>query len=189
MATPCSTAPVMTTRVELVSLCARCSTRQTTCCQKTEIYLTPGDVRRIAGATGLTDFCEFSPPVNPAYGDQADDPAWARAVFRPDGSRRILRHQGNGDCCFLGATGCSLPAAAKPLICRIYPYEYANGRLTGLATTCPVDLLGPDDALPAAVGMPPLSECAAWVAQLYREILVTLGSGLYFIVLVSLSIR
>lgn len=132
--------------------------------------VTPGDLRRISRVVGELDFFELRPPLNPAYADHGDDPAWARAVFRPDGSRRVLRHRDHGDCGFLGATGCELPATAKPLICRIYPYEYADGLVTGLATTCPTPLLGAEESLPAAVGMPPIEECARWVAQLYREL-------------------
>src|SRR5690606_16894490 len=90
-------------------LCARCSRRQQTCCQRTDIVLTEGDIFRIAEHVGHTDFVEFRPAGNAAYADQDDDPTWRDATFLPDGKRRVVMHRENGDCMFLGSTGCSLP--------------------------------------------------------------------------------
>lgn len=36
----------------------------------------------------------------------------------------------NGDCRFLGASGCVLPAEARPYYCRLYPFWMANERIT-----------------------------------------------------------
>lgn len=69
-------------------LCVRCAQTQRTCCQICEIYITPGDLERIAGYTGKSDFFEYRRPADPEYLDQSDDPLWAAYVFRPDGTRK-----------------------------------------------------------------------------------------------------
>src|SRR5688572_5187759 len=83
-------------------LCVRCARHTKTCCQRCEIYVTPGDVQRIEQHTDRYNFWEFRVPDDPNYADQDDDPAWRDHVFRQDGSRRVLKRQANGDCTFLG---------------------------------------------------------------------------------------
>ena len=151
-------------------LCVRCARRRKTCCQISEIYTTPGDVRRVAEFTGRSDFHEFRAPDNPSYADQDDDPEWRRNVFRPDGARRVLKRRPDGDCTFLGAQGCTLPLEVRPLICRIYPYDYtAAGILPELSEGCPVELLRPGQSLIAALDMR-LEDAQRWHRQLYDEI-------------------
>ena len=153
------------------SLCSRCSRLQKTCCQVTEIYVTQGDVFRIQAATDQTGFHEFRAPQNPDYLDQDDDPVWAYYVFRPDRSRRILKHKENGDCCFLTSEGCQLPMDIRPLVCRIYPYAYRDGHLTGIEEgLCPVHILEPGKSLTATLGMEETEDPARWVSNLYLEI-------------------
>ena len=84
-------------------LCIRCARHMKTCCQTSEVYVSPGDVDRIAAHTGRTDFHEFRPAGDPMYVEQDDDPAWLEHVFRPDGTRRIMKRRPDGDCTFLGA--------------------------------------------------------------------------------------
>jgi uncharacterized protein len=129
-------------------LCARCAKHTTTCCQDTDIYVTLGDVRRITPHAKGQPFTEFRPPAYPVYDQQLEDPFWHQHVFREDGQRRVLKHQSNKDCFFLGEQGCVLPADARPSICRLYPFDYnADGILPRLASGCPVELLRPDQSL------------------------------------------
>jgi uncharacterized protein len=151
-------------------LCARCARHTQTCCQRSEIYVTPGDVRRIDEFSARRGYWEFRPAKNPAYADQDDDPVWRDNVFRPDGTRRVLKQQENGDCTFLGERGCVLPLEVRPLICRIYPYDYdASGIAADLATGCPLELLPPGQGLIQALDMN-LNDARRWRDQLYEEI-------------------
>ena len=152
-------------------LCVRCARHMKTCCQTAQVYLTPGDVERIAEHTGRHDFHEFRGSDKPDYADQDDDPVWRDHVFRPDGTRRVLRREPHGDCTFLGADGCRLPLEVRPLICRIYPYDYDHrGLLNELAPGCPLELLPPRQSLTVALGMH-REDAEGWHRQLYAEIL------------------
>lgn len=154
----------------LETFCAQCARHQKTCCQTREVYITPGDVKRIEGHTGFTGFWEFRKPEDPGYLDQSDDPAWGEYVFRPDGSRRILRRQEDGACVFLGPAGCLLPLEIRPLVCRLYPYQYNEfGLLPELAAGCPTQLLRPGEDLLAVLQVA-VEDARRWHAQLYREI-------------------
>lgn len=152
-------------------LCARCArAMKTTCCQQREIYLTPGDVRRINAHTGLLGFSTFEAAVNPDYLDQDDDPLWAECVFREDGTRRTLRRISGGNCMFLGPAGCMLPLEVRPLVCRLHPFDYTEeGIKDELASGCPLHLLKPDQGLIETLGMN-LEDARRWHRQLYEEI-------------------
>ena len=151
-------------------LCARCARHMPTCCQTSEIYVTPGDVERIAAHTGERDFIEFRLPEDPIYLEQSDDPTWEHYVFQPDGTRRVLQRRENGDCVFLGERGCVLPLETRPLICRIYPYDYnAEGIKDNLARGCPLELIGPGQTLLTELDMN-RADAERWHQQLYREI-------------------
>lgn len=151
-------------------LCLRCARRGKTCCQICEIYVTPGDVDRIRAFTGRNDCYEFRVPQDPRYSDQDDDPEWAQCVFRPDGSRRVLRRSESGECVFLGASGCQLPWEVRPLVCRLYPVEYtAKGLKAELAEGCPAELLPPGENLLMALDMT-WAQAEVWHRQLYAEI-------------------
>jgi len=128
-------------------LCVRCARHQSTCCQGSDIHVTLADVRRIAqhrAESGLqtSDFTEFRTPAYSVDDQMIEDPFWFRHVFRPDGTRRVLRQKENRDCTFLGEQGCTLPAETRPLVCRLYPFDYgAEGILPRLVSGCPVELL------------------------------------------------
>src|SRR5215470_2324089 len=62
-------------------LCVRCARQSKTCCQSCEVYVTPGDVRRIVAHTGRHDFHEFKPSGDPIYTHHPDDPIWMPLVF------------------------------------------------------------------------------------------------------------
>ncbi len=141
-----------------------------TCCQTCEIYTTIGDVQRIADYTGRDDFHEYRAPANPAYIDQDEDPTWRDGVFRADGSRRVVKKQASGDCTFLGAAGCILPLEVRPLVCRIYPYDYTEAGIQDeLSHGCPVELLRPGQNLIQALDMN-VADAEHWRAMLYAEI-------------------
>ena len=151
-------------------LCVRCAAHQKTCCQTSEVTVTLGDVRRIAEHTGQSEICEFRQPSDPVYLSHPDDPIWLETVIQPDGSRRVLRRRENGDCQFLGANGCTLPIEVRPLICRIYPYDYnEQGLHQRLASGCPLELLRPQESLLAALDVD-RHQADAWHKQLYAEI-------------------
>jgi Fe-S-cluster containining protein len=153
-------------------LCARCARHMKTCCQTAEVYVTRGDVGRIEQFTGERDFHEFRPVENSVYlpDDQDDDPVWNENVFQPDGTRRVLKRQEGGDCAFLGSAGCTLPLEVRPLICRIYPFDYnADGLLGDLAKGCPIELLRPGQDLVEALEMQ-RADAERWHEQLYAEL-------------------
>ncbi len=167
----------MTNKLPLVEnqpeefLCVRCARHMKTCCQTSEVYTTPGDVRRIAEFTGKSEFTEFRGADDPVYLEQDDDPVWLENVFRADGSRRVLKRRTNGDCTFLGAQGCVLPLETRPLICRIYPYDYtADGLRERLAQGCPTELIPPGQTLLEALDIQ-RSDAERWHQQLYQEVL------------------
>ncbi|MGE0086494.1 MAG: YkgJ family cysteine cluster protein [Desulfococcaceae bacterium] len=152
-------------------LCVRCARQGKTCCQRSEIYVTPGDVQRIFRHTGLSGFYEYKPPADPSYADQSDDPVWAEHVFDSGGRRRVLKRLASGDCMFLSQTGCILPLDIRPLVCRLYPYTYtASGIDRELEHGCPSNLLADGQCLTDALCM---SEDQAWEWHhtLYKEVL------------------
>jgi Fe-S-cluster containining protein len=161
-------------------LCARCARHTTTCCQQTDIYVTPGDVERIAAETGRRDFYEFRPPDDPVYLKQDDDPIWPVLVFKePDGTRRVLKQRPGGDCHFLGEQGCTLPADARPLICRLYPFDFnEQGVLPVLAKGCPLELLPPGASLLHTLDMN-YNDAERWRRQLYAELPLELTADDY----------
>ena len=155
---------------ELEFLCVRCARHMRTCCQTSEVYATPGDVQRIEEHTGQTDFTEFRTPDDTVYLEQDDDPEWREHVFRSDGTRRVLKRREGGDCTFLGEQGCVLPLETRPLICRLYPYDYtAAGLRDELARGCPMELLPEGQGLLQALDIQ-RQDALRWHRQLYSEI-------------------
>ena len=160
--------PVLTATDEF--LCVRCARHRKTCCQVSEIFVTLDDVRRIEQHSGRSDFHEFRRPLNPDYADQDDDSTWRDHVFRPDGTRRVLRRESNGDCTFLGQNGCRLPLEVRPLVCRLYPFDYTeSGLLDELSPGCPLELLADGQDLVDALQMNAV-DAEVWRSQLYAEI-------------------
>ncbi len=151
-------------------LCAQCARLGKTCCQFTDIYVTLGDVRRITQASRAIGFYEYRGAENPRYLDQSDDPAWRNHVFRPDGTRRVVKRRPNGDCLFLGDRGCRLPPDARPLICRLHPLDYTSeGIHTALSPGCPEHLLAPPETVLSNLNMS-LAAALSWHRMLYEEI-------------------
>ena len=151
-------------------LCARCARLQETSCQFTDIVTTLGDVERIAAHVGRRDFIESRGVRNPEYLDQDDDPLWRDVVFRPDGTRRVLKKQPNDDCSFLGPVGCTLPLETRPLICRLYPFDYTEAGIADeFGDYCPTYLLPEGVALLDALDMR-RTDAERWHERLYDEL-------------------
>lgn len=152
--------------------CARCAAVQKTCCQRAEILVTLGDVERIRRHTRSDGFYAHRAPVDPAYAEpDPDDPEWPARTVRADGKRRVLNRQGNGDCAFLGAFGCVLPMDVRPIVCRLYPFEYtAKGILGSDPEYCPTRMLAPNGEPMTQVLRMSVGEAETWRRQLYEEI-------------------
>jgi Fe-S-cluster containining protein len=152
-------------------ICVKCGKHQETCCQTAEVYITLGDVRRISEYTGKGDFYEDRLPEDPVYTRHDDDPIWYETAMQPDGKRRVLKRRENGDCMFLGTAGCVLPLETRPLLCRIYPFDFnQQGIKPELANGCPVELLRKGETLLQALDMNKL-DAERWHGLLYEEIL------------------
>jgi Fe-S-cluster containining protein len=82
----------------------------------------------------------------------------------------VLRREPGGDCTFLGAAGCTLPLEVRPLVCRMYPYDYTeHGIRASLSEGCPTQLLRPGETLLRALDMR-RDDAERWRAQLYAEL-------------------
>ncbi|MCB9897802.1 MAG: YkgJ family cysteine cluster protein [Planctomycetes bacterium] len=152
--------------------CARCALMQKTCCQRAEIVVTGGDVARIAAVTQRHDFWERRVPVDPSYAaSDPDDPAWRELTVAPDGTRRVLRRTVDGDCTFLGPSGCTLATGTRPLVCRLYPHSYTERGLDGLDDEyCPREVLaGPGRTMLDVLDIA-RTDALRWHATLYAEL-------------------
>jgi Fe-S-cluster containining protein len=130
--------------------------------------LTEGDKARVAAYTGRADFWELRAPSDPSYASQDDDPNWVRWGFYPDGTRPVLERRANGDCMFLGEAGCTLPLETRPLICRLFPYQYTEAGLEE-AAGCPAEVIPPGSDMLTMLGMV-RRDAERWHAQLYEEL-------------------
>jgi Fe-S-cluster containining protein len=152
------------------NVCGMCARLGNTCCQETEIYLTIGDIKRIAAQVSPLDFFEYRKPLDHSYLEQDDDPVWGVQTILRDGTRRVLKKKNERDCMFLTDIGCQLSMEVRPLVCRLHPLTYT---MEGLAEVfdqrCLSVLQEPADVLITAMGMMP-DQANAWHRQLYREI-------------------
>ena len=157
---------------EALPPCARCALVQRTCCQRAEILVTEGDVARISATIGRADFHERRAPLDPEYLEEdPEDPSWLRLTVRPDGTRRVLRRQANGDCTFLGPQGCVLELETRPLVCRLYPYAFTESGVDGREEGyCPTALLAPDGRAMVDVLDVAKSDADRWHSTLYDEL-------------------
>jgi uncharacterized protein len=151
-------------------ICARCARVRKTCCQTSQIFVTLSDVARIEEATGETGFYDRRLPPDPSYEAQDDDSLWARKVFATDGTRRVLDRREDGDCVFLTETGCRLALETRPLVCRLYPFDYDEaGVREELSHRCPTELLAPGQGLLKVLDMT-REQAQPWHTQLYAEL-------------------
>ncbi|HOJ75395.1 MAG TPA: YkgJ family cysteine cluster protein [Phycisphaerae bacterium] len=149
--------------------CVKCAQLGKTCCQQREIFVTAGDRERIAVHTGIRDFWEYRAPADPSYLDQDDDPVWLQSVFLPDGTRPVLTRKENGDCRFLGPAGCELPLEVRPLVCRLYPYEYTAVGIVGVSGDCPSQVVPPGSTILQVLNMR-AADAVRWHRILYAEL-------------------
>jgi Fe-S-cluster containining protein len=83
----------------------------------------------------------------------------------------VLNKQASGDCTFLGPAGCTLSPHARPLVCRLYPFDYtADGFRDEVVPGCPLELLRPGQELLPTLGMS-RDKAEPWRQQLYAELL------------------
>ncbi|MEW5734782.1 MAG: hypothetical protein AB1921_08000 [Thermodesulfobacteriota bacterium] len=152
-----------------MKLCMKCARLGNTCCQRSDVLVTVGDIRRISDFAHSQDFFEFRIPRDPSYLDPDGDPDWQKYTVAPDGSRRVLKKTLSGDCFFLGSAGCVLPMDVRPLVCRLYPLTYSASGISGFYAECPLHLMEPDESVDQLTGIPP--EVAVSVHDLlYQEI-------------------
>lgn len=149
--------------------CARCAQLGPTCCQQREIFVTVGDRERIALHGGDRDFWEYRAPADPSYLDQREDPTWLALAFRADQTRAILRRADNGNCRYLGSAGCRLPLEVRPLVCRLYPYEYTAAGITGVSGDCPQEVIPPGSTILKVLDMR-AADAIRWHRMLYAEL-------------------
>jgi len=153
-------------------LCQECARLGHTCCQNHDIYITRGDCLRIFDHTHNKRFYEYRSCGDPAYADQSDDPIWDKYVFRSDGSRRVLRRKENGDCALLTASGCSLPINVRPLVCRLFPYQYsAAGISEGWDPECRAAATTPVHVVENNIAGIQRCDATQWHQLLYNEVL------------------
>ncbi len=119
------------------ALCARCHQEGHGCCQASAegqanmFGLTLGEIALISEVSGLEpgqfsvadratdEFLDFLDSIHPLF-----------RQTMPGGRRRRLKLDQTFACVFLSARGCRLPAPARPLYCRLYPFWInPHGRL------------------------------------------------------------
>lgn len=119
------------------------------CCKEPILPLTDGDVERIAERTGAapSDFVRF---IDRNAIDMDDEPE--AFVRLRQGKRVMVMRQGAGGCHFLGADDRCTIYAARPLGCRVFPFDPtfgADGKLRRLkliqAADCRYELDGDND--------------------------------------------
>lgn len=153
-------------------ICLACARQGHTCCQGHDIYVTLGDCRRIGYFSGTVDFFEYRGCCHADYADQEDDPLWRQHVFRGDGSRRVLKRLPDGNCIFLDSSGCCLPLAVRPLVCRLYPHLYSAGKIYGVwDDACPAARTQDRSVMEKGIAGVQRRQAEEWHRMLYTEIL------------------
>ncbi len=148
--------------------CAACAGRGTSCCSGYQIFLTPGDVCRIADFIKNCDFFTFEPPVltdiEPEY-----DPSWIPLILSSGNQVRVLKRTVEKKCCLASDTGCILPPDRRPLICRLYPYIFIEHCILGIDPHCPISKHREWPVVLERMGMPGV-KAKQWLDLLYAEI-------------------
>ncbi|WP_094605228.1 hypothetical protein SPSIL_033010 [Sporomusa silvacetica DSM 10669] len=163
-----------------MNTCAQCARLQKTCCEReaTKIALTGGDIARISQFAGQEDFYELKPveeELKDVYANPAcyteDDYIYVTYLFDDQGRRNILRKNPDQTCCFVTLTGCSLPHDIRPLLCRIYPYDW-NDRLEIWidGSYCPASLFKDEEDMVKKVGLS-AAEALELIKLFYAEIM------------------
>jgi uncharacterized protein len=81
--------------------------------------------------------------------------------------------ESKGDCTFLGENGCTLSEDVRPLMCRLYPYNYNEYGMIGLVLNddlwCPIHALQPGETLPGMLYLDH-DQAEQWRSQYYAEL-------------------
>lgn len=148
--------------------CMDCARAGTSCCNHYQIVLTTGDIERMASFLGHQNFFTIEPPIledmEPDY-----DPDWLPLVLGDDTRIRVLKRDANRTCFLLSATGCSLPAENRPLICRLYPYTYNEEGILGIDHDCPISKEMEWGTVLERLDMP-AEKAKQWLSLLYAEV-------------------
>ncbi len=148
--------------------CYSCFLQGVSCCQGTQIYLTAGDVQRISQFLEDSDFFTIEIP-DAVYLDAGNDPKWLMLTVRPDGQRRVLKRTAEKNCTMLRDSGCRLPMSIRPLVCRLYPYEFTESGVSGIDPVCPISRAEDCASLMDRLGMT-INAAGEWHRLLYREL-------------------
>lgn len=146
-----------------------------TCCQESPfVVITKGDVRRITEATGRNDFFAIKQYDDLSFMDTYKyDPNWHKYVVMPGNRFRVLQLENEGPCVFLHEDGCELPWEIRPLMCRIYPYNYNEFGIIGFYAHedlwCPVPLLKKGETLSGTLNMT-REQADRWRIMYYEEL-------------------
>lgn len=152
----------------MLSYCLDCASKNRSCCVNVHIFITSGDIERISQASDTKDFYSKE-PLTPEYFDGGGDPEWNGLILDENGCRKVLSQKPNGECIFLSDRGCRLKPDVRPLLCRIYPYDFLGSKISGICHSCPVSA---SDDWQAVLNQSQMHYGAAleWVKQLYEEI-------------------
>jgi Fe-S-cluster containining protein len=101
------------------------------------VFITREDAARVEKYLGRSDFYVYE-KADKAFETCTEEPDWPGYVTRTDGTRRVLRRNEKKACSLLSDQGCTLPSEVRPLICRLYPYEYTKEEIVGMCRGCPV---------------------------------------------------
>ena len=162
----------MTVKIE--NVCWMCASSGGSCCVNMQIYLTGGDIERITAFTGNRDYIRYEKPWSWCDSD-AEDPIWQQHVLGC-ARRRVVRRGRDGTCYFLGERGCVLDLETRPLVCRLYPYEYSLDGILGLHPGCPASRSVQPERDLEEMGMRS-DRIESWHSTLYRELARGRNSG------------
>ncbi len=152
----------------MLSYCLDCAANDISCCEGTQIYVTLGDIQRIRDY-GIHGEFFIREPLGETYLTGGDDPEWNPLILEPDGRRRILALKEDGNCLFLTEKGCKLPGDVRPLLCRIYPFDFKGPKITGICKGCQISKCENWQEILEQSQMN-LSTATGWVEKLYQEI-------------------
>lgn len=160
--------------------CAQCARIQKTCCEReaTWVALTERDITRISRFSGREDFFAWEPveeELKDVYANpfcyEEDDHIYVKYLFNDQGCRPVLKKNSDHSCCLATPTGCSLPHDLRPLLCRIYPYDW-NDRLEIWVDGgyCPERLFRNEEDMIKKIGLS-REDALELIKQFYAEIM------------------
>ena len=149
------------------NICWSCASSGGSCCVNMQIYLTTGDIGRISQALGHRCFFRYEGPWSWCESDGLDA-EWKEHVLGSS-RRRVLKRGRDGSCHLLGDEGCVLDLETRPLVCRLYPYDYMPEGIQGLHPGCPASKEPHPEKALDEMGMRS-DRVGAWHRTLYAEL-------------------